>query len=153
MNERTWRFFEWDEDRWVLEHGDGMSVTVLYSNESNRAFLLRILNAHDALVSALEGLFPMLNEFEGQSYGIFLGGDPRDFSPDTECCTPDEIARWEQACAEWEAGEGTDRGPGCATFGDGSAWTGSGFGVGTTTRTQPEIEQARAALRLAKGES
>lgn len=46
VDANTWRFVEMDQDRWVLEHGDGMSVTVLYSNESDRAFLLRALNAN-----------------------------------------------------------------------------------------------------------
>lgn len=65
------------------------------------------------------------------TYGPFPGGDPRNFTPDEECCTPVEIAAWKAACAEWEAGTGTDAGPGCSTFGDGSVWLGTGFGVGT----------------------
>jgi hypothetical protein len=35
------------------------------------------------------------------------------------------------ACAEWDAGRGVDRGPSCATLGDGSVWTGTGYGIGT----------------------
>lgn len=68
-----------------------------------------------------------------QVYGPFTGGDPRQFEPDRECCTPAEIAAWEQACREWAAGEGIDRGPGCSVMGDFSVWDGTGFGVGTTT--------------------
>ncbi len=70
-------------------------------------------------------------EMCGPVYGGFPGGDPRNFTPDRECCTPAEIAAWEAACAAWDRGEGEDRGPSCATFGDGSTWTGAGFGVGT----------------------
>lgn len=38
------------------------------------------------------------------SYGYFLGGDPRQFSPDEECCTTEEIARWQALCADWDVG-------------------------------------------------
>jgi hypothetical protein len=38
-------------------------------------------------------------------YGHFHGGDPRAFRPDRECCTPEEIAVWEAACAAWNRGE------------------------------------------------
>lgn len=68
-----------------------------------------------------------------QVYGPFMGGDPRLFKPDYDDNTPAEIAAWEAACREWAAGEGTDRGPGCAVMGDASAWTGTGFGMGVTT--------------------
>lgn len=75
-----------------------------------------------------------LAEFEYEddiSYGPFPGGDPRNFTPDEECCTPEEIGAWIVACVEWDAGEGKDAGPGCSFAGDGSVWNGSGFGVGT----------------------
>lgn len=68
--------------------------------------------------------------FEEESYGLFPGGDPRLFTPDPECCTPAEIERHRLACAAWDAGEGVDDGPQCATVGDGTAWTGGGFGIG-----------------------
>jgi len=71
--------------------------------------------------------------YTDSTYGPFAGGDPRNFEPDEECCTPEEIAAWKSACAEWDAGFGTDRGPGCQTFGDGSIVTGAGFGIGVTT--------------------
>jgi hypothetical protein len=35
-------------------------------------------------------------------YGYFHGGDPRNFSPDAECCSPEELARHKAACAEAE---------------------------------------------------
>ena len=102
------------------------------------------------LAYALHGLLPLVTEFEGQTYGPFCGGDPRAFTPDRECCSPAEIAAWMAACAEWERGEGADRGPGCATMGDASAWTGTGLGVGTTTYVVPEADDARAALDRAR---
>jgi hypothetical protein len=33
-------------------------------------------------------------------YGYFTGGDPRDFHPDFEDSTPEEIANWRAACIE-----------------------------------------------------
>lgn len=38
-------------------------------------------------------------------YGFFIGGDPRNFTPDTESCTPEEIALHKEHCAAWERGE------------------------------------------------
>jgi protein gp37 len=77
-------------------------------------------------------------EFANQPiYGPFPGGDPRLFSPDLDDCTPAEIAAWRAGCVEWDTGQQTDRGPGCATIGDASAWTGTGFGIGVYRRPSP----------------
>jgi hypothetical protein len=38
-------------------------------------------------------------------YGFFHGGDPREFSPDDECCSPDEIRRHKAACDLWNEAE------------------------------------------------
>jgi hypothetical protein len=35
-------------------------------------------------------------------YGSFSGGDPRTFTPDVECCHPDEIEAHRKACEEWD---------------------------------------------------
>jgi hypothetical protein len=43
-------------------------------------------------------------------YGYFPGGDPRNYSPDGECCSPEEIAAWKAACNRWNLGEKTDEG-------------------------------------------
>ncbi len=39
------------------------------------------------------------------SYGHFGSGDPRDFEPDMELCTPEEVERWKADKARAEAGE------------------------------------------------
>ena len=41
----------------------------------------------------------------GVVYGFFHGGDPRDFSPDAESCSEDEISRHRQACQLWDEAE------------------------------------------------
>jgi hypothetical protein len=48
-----------------------------------------------------------------QVYGFFPGGDPRDFTPDTESCTPEEIARWKADCELVERGEPIDASHSC----------------------------------------
>lgn len=52
------------------------------------------------------------------AYGYFAGGDPRRFHPDSECCTPEELAAHEAACAAWDAGNEIDYSDQC------SGWTG-----------------------------
>lgn len=47
-------------------------------------------------------------------YGFFPGGDPRDFTPDPDCCTKEEIERWREACAAWNRGERPEILAGCS---------------------------------------
>lgn len=52
-----WRFVEVEEDsdRWVLEDGEGnVGILTLFSSQSEREFLLRILNAHEPIREALD---------------------------------------------------------------------------------------------------
>lgn len=62
-------------------------------------------------VERLRGLvaqaLPYLEYVEADevSYGYFLGGDPRKFSPDPECSTPEEQAAWKADCEAWDRGE------------------------------------------------
>lgn len=39
-------------------------------------------------------------------YGVFHGGDPRNFSPDFECSSPEERAAHAAACKAADLGEG-----------------------------------------------
>lgn len=41
------------------------------------------------------------------TYGMFHGGDPRDFSPDPESSNEEERARHKEDCAKWDRGEKT----------------------------------------------
>ena len=38
-------------------------------------------------------------------YGFFHGGDPRNFYPDYECCSPKEISDHKAACELWDQAE------------------------------------------------
>lgn len=55
------------------------------------------------LRTALETIKELL-PLEEHVYGHYLGGDPRDFIPDRECCSDAEIAAWESACAAVNSG-------------------------------------------------
>jgi len=84
-------------------------------------------------------------------YGFFHLDDPRDFFPDYECCSPEELAAHKEACAKAAAGEdwgprSEEHGPwtnaskpGVVILGarpDGDGWVGGchasrSFGIGT----------------------
>jgi hypothetical protein len=49
-------------------------------------------------------------EADTSHYGYFLGGDPREFTPDAEVCTAEEMERHKADCEAWERGEQVDRG-------------------------------------------
>lgn len=38
-------------------------------------------------------------------YGFFPGGDPREFTPDSEMCSNSEIQAWKEACDKWNQAE------------------------------------------------
>ncbi len=62
-----------------------------------------------ALVAARDYLREAANPMP--TYGYYPGGtDPRDFHPDSECCTPAEMAAHKAACEAWERGERPDPG-------------------------------------------
>ena len=65
----------------------------------------------DAEIDTLRALADRIRgEAEGVTYGYFPGGDPREFTPDEECATADEMERYKADCAAWERGEAVDRG-------------------------------------------
>lgn len=64
----------------------------------------------DAAVRALLEAISEIDDEGEPSYGYYLGGDPRDFSPDEECCSPEEISAHAEACRAWDRGECPDLG-------------------------------------------
>lgn len=108
--------------------------------------------AEDARRLCAEQVERAVAECESVGYGGFHGGDPREFSPDLECCTAAEIAAHAAACEAVERGEdscvpaqvihGADAAEAVAsgdfetaTFADGKAVTAHrySFGIGTYT--------------------
>lgn len=65
-------------------------------------------------------------------YGFFPGGDPRNFVPDEECCSPEEIESHRIACEEWDKGNRIAPSSGCV-LSDGRIMNISTFGIGTYT--------------------
>lgn len=61
------------------------------------------------LLALLEELLALLEqEAEQKHYGVPFVSDPRDYEPDWEECTPEEIEQWREACRRAEAGEEVD---------------------------------------------
>lgn len=54
---------------------------------------------HDYIPNSIDQYKCPVNQQEN-CYGYFTGGDPRDFHPDYEDSTPEEIANWKRACEE-----------------------------------------------------
>lgn len=75
-------------------------------------------------------------------YGFFPGGDPREFCPDPECCTAEQLEAHEQACKLAEQGVGLSVDGGCELM------TGRRppFGIGTYEVKDEAIEKLAREL-------
>ena len=60
----------------------------------------RLFNVIDRVLDILKDI-----GFGQCSYGFFLGGDPRDFTPDPESTTEEEYMRWKADCEAFARGE------------------------------------------------
>lgn len=66
---------------------------------------------HDTVTLTLpddvaQAVYDLARDFaEHESYGQFLGGDPRTFTPDPECSTPEERAAHKAACDAYDRSE------------------------------------------------
>lgn len=78
-------------------------------------------------------------------YGFFIGGDPRDFTPDPECSTEAERERHRLACDAWDRGEQVSE-PDCVER-DGVRLTRCQFGLGTYEYPDEWDEEDEAAWR------
>jgi hypothetical protein len=113
---------------------------------------------------AMEAALAKLRDFaEADLYGHFYGGDPRDFRPDPDCNTPEELERHRAACEAWNRGERTEVTPAGPILidrpglGAQRGMTSGDFGLGTTHVRDREItaicdrlEAALAGDRTAK---
>lgn len=92
------------------------------------------------------------NEAECPTYGAFIGGDPRDFTPDPECSTAEERAAHKAACEAWAAGSTAPCRADSEGSHDGEVFvhrTRAGFGLGAQIYRDPEMAALAAALRNA----
>lgn len=94
-------------------------------------------------------------------YGFYLGGDPRKFCPDSDGCTPEELAAHKAACEKWDEAEA--KGEKLEPDPCGSGWisptvhvTRSAYGLGSytfPTNAARLAQAARAATDAARGGS
>ncbi len=104
-----------------------------------------------AMREALSAAREILSRNTDARYGHFHGGDPRSFFPDAECCTPEEMEAHRAACEAANRGEPSAAVPHRHDIEvlerDGEQVVGvashpGSFGLGTTTMSDPEIQQA-----------
>lgn len=95
-----------------------------------------MVDDHRGLLSAVFDEMRSNLEAYSSHYGAFQGGDPRDFTPDSECSTEEERVAWAEACRRAEADEPGARALVVArpTVPDGQVVLGfpQVFGLGTT---------------------
>lgn len=93
---------------------------------------------------------------EDAYYGYPCVEDPRDYTPDVEVCTDEEIANWKAACAAWDRGEGRPVPSPHEDLVDGDGRkvghvTTAPMGMGISTIRDAQWERVRAALDAVKG--
>lgn len=77
---------------------------------------------------------PIIGELaESIGYGYYKPEDPRDFTPDFECCSKTEISNWKNDCAKADAGK---------EIGDIRVW-----GIGTYKIKDPEMIELRDKIK------
>ena len=93
----------------------------------------------DSEIDAMRAIADSIRcEAECASYGYFPGGDPRDFTPDPEACSADEMDRHKAACDQWEAGDRVDVGGPHKPI-PGGHITVSHFGVGVSVYKDADL--------------
>lgn len=103
-----------DADGDVYDDCDGPVIDAASSDADIKILLFLRNNAPkmSAELRALRALVPLLKEAtdnlgdpEESGYGSFTGGDPRDFTPDPDGTTEEELAKWKAACEAFAAAE------------------------------------------------
>lgn len=109
-------------------------------------------------LAVLKRILPMVEAQTKQiGYGFFPGGDPREFTPDEECSTPEEQAKWKADCEAYGKGEiGKQPSTGRGTHDEQGRLTShllvGGYGLGTYTYEDPEGAALVAEIREAIAE-
>lgn len=115
-------------------------------------------------LAVLQKILPMAEAaVQNVGYGFFCGGDPRTFTPDEECSTEQERAKWKADCEAYTKGEiGDQPSSGQSTYDAQGRLVAhiqtGGYGLGTYTYDDPgavalvnEIKEAIAELEQAGG--
>jgi len=130
-------------------------VKAAYTSRSDR-----IAAAAERIRVLGEAIDEIAKEEDGV-YGFYLGGDPRKFCPDSDGCTPEELAAHKAACEKWDEAEA--KGEKLEPDPCGSGWisptvhvTRSAYGLGSytfPTNAARLAQAARAATDAARGGS
>lgn len=142
---RLVRLAQAERDRLLAENRALLVQRDQLLNSTEVGYVAGLIEERDRLLKGLAKAKQVIG-YEAQGYGSFPGGDPRNFTPDEEVNTPEELAAWKAACEAWDRGDGEDTGPQCQTMGDGSVVTGTGFGMGTYQWPHPAIEYIDAIV-------
>ena len=108
----------------------------------------------EQVTALLKAVLPTVEKFAIETgYGNPVCDDPRDFSPDPECCTPEEIARWKEACERAERGEKVEV-PQHQWFSDKDGMicchvNSNPWGIGIYIYRDPELSEALTKLKEA----
>ena len=93
----------------------------------------------DEEIDALRGIADRIrHQAELTTYGYPCDEDPRNFHPDAECCSEDELAAHKAACEAWEAGNKVARPPTHIPF-EGGHITQAPWGIGTATFVDQDV--------------
>lgn len=98
------------------------------------------LKKAEAQIATMQGILrECLPNIELQAemigYGLYNPSDPRDFTPDPESCTENELARWKDDCRKVDAGEPVEHaGP-------------IGWGLGTYIIRDPRMIDLRDRIK------
>lgn len=101
-----------------------------------------VANLVETVGELKELLADMRHRAQDVGYGIFPGGDPRTFTPDPECSTPDEQAAWKSDCERTERGEAPVTRTACygqEIEGGAVLVTPKGYGFGTYIMEDPDL--------------
>lgn len=97
----------------------------------------------DEEVDVLRSIADRMRAGNGEPvYGFFPGGDPREFTPDAECCTGAEMEAHAAACKRWDDGDPADIPGGCRMM------TGREppFGLGVYEVKDPGVDKLASEL-------
>lgn len=123
---------------------------------SQLAAAVRRAEEAERAVEVMRSGLEKIAEHKDCGYGYYHGGDPRDFTPDSESCTPEELAAHKAACDAFDAAEsaGTPMKPDPG----GSGWVAPGvhvlksnYGIGVYRYPSECAEMAAAAIERARG--
>ncbi len=112
------------------EELQGYRETYDLQRDSIQQLSAQVVELREMLAKTL----PIIGELaESIGYGYYKPEDPRDFTPDFECCSKTEISNWKNDCVKAESGE---------EIGDIRAW-----GMGTYKIKNPGMIELRDKMK------